>query len=322
LETGSGSVWRELGAAVISPATGFNRLVYGTRFAPVFPSYDPAVFTRVDIGGNVSAHYTTNVTVNADPSAPPSRQNFRKAAGSATFTIGYGLPGKPDYEYSRPFDYFNFEFTADTINTFSAVYSRGLLAGRDYQLGDRYRGIWGLYGIYDYAAPNIFRVSNTAGAVGTTGQWWLSHSVALQGTALAGVGYAAGGVIHGSGVTAPGVGGEGQRNYHYGVAPEAVVALRLILGDRADLDATARGYYISKLGATESTGSETIDTIDVALTVRVAGLHGLTIRYSESSREGRYVRQPTSHQTVRTATIGYTLLGHERFGAVDWRNGS
>jgi hypothetical protein len=321
LETGSGSVWRELGAAVISPATGFNRLVYGTRFAPVFPSHDPAVFTRVDIGGNFSSHYTTNVTPNADPSAPPARQNFRKAAGIATFTIGYGLPGKPDYEYERPFDYFNFEFTADTLNTFSAVYSRGLLVGRSYTVGDGYRGIWGLYGIYDYAAPNIFRVSNTAGAVGTTGQWWLSRNVALQGTALTGVGYAGGGVIRGSGLTTPGVGGEGQRNYHYGVAPEAVLALRLILADRADLDATARGYYISKLGATESTGSETIDTVDVALTIRVSGLHGLTIRYSESSRDGRCVRQPSSHQTVRTATIGYTLLGHERFGAVDWRDG-
>jgi hypothetical protein len=36
----------ELGAAVISPATGFNRLVYGKRFSPVFRSYDPAVFAR------------------------------------------------------------------------------------------------------------------------------------------------------------------------------------------------------------------------------------------------------------------------------------
>src|SRR6185437_2290994 len=60
LESGSGSTpgfWRELGAAVISPGTGFNRLVYGKRFAPVFRSYDPAVFTRVDLAGSVFSHY-------------------------------------------------------------------------------------------------------------------------------------------------------------------------------------------------------------------------------------------------------------------------
>jgi hypothetical protein len=325
LESGSGSTpgfWRELGAALISPGTGFNRLAFGKRFAPVFRSYDPAVFTRVDLAGTLRSRYHSNINVNADPSAPPAQQNYQGADGSATFTMAYGLPGKPDYGYDRPFDYFNFEFTADNVNSIESIFSRGLLVGRSYEAGDSYRGVWGLYGIYDYVAPNIFRVSNTAGAVGTTAQLWLSHSVALQGTALAGVGYAGGGVIRGAGVTAPSIGGEGLRNYHYGVTPESALALRLILGDRADLDATARGYYISKLGASESTGSETLDTVDVALTVRIFDLHAITIRYSQSSRDGRYVNQPDSHQTVRTTTIAYTLLGHERFGAVDWRNGS
>ena len=33
---GGPSWWRELGATLLSPPTGFNRLVYGNRFAPVF----------------------------------------------------------------------------------------------------------------------------------------------------------------------------------------------------------------------------------------------------------------------------------------------
>jgi hypothetical protein len=113
--------------------------------------------------------------------------------------------------------------------------------------------------------------------------------------------------------------GEGQRNYHYGVAPEATLATRLIWRDRAALDATARLYYISRFGATESTGSETINRIDVALTVRVFNLHGITIRYAESSRDGRYAQRAYSHQRVATFSIGYTLLGNSRFGTVDWR---
>jgi hypothetical protein len=147
----------------------------------------------------------------------------------------------------------------------------------------------------------------------------LSQQVALQGTALTGIGYAGGGVIHGSGVTNPSPNGEGLRNYHYGVTPESILALRLIMSDRAALEATARGYYISKLGATESTGSETIDRVDVALTIRVYDMHGLTVRYGQSNRDGRYKNLPSSHQRVSTVSVGYTLLGHERFGAVDWR---
>ncbi|HEY3731723.1 MAG TPA: DUF3943 domain-containing protein [Steroidobacteraceae bacterium] len=311
--------WRELGAAIISPPTGFNRLVYGDRFTPVFPSYQPAVFTRIDISGNISTRYQSNINVNADPSAPPTSQTLQRSRGVASLAVGYGLPGKPDYAYDRPFDYFNFELTLDTANAVESMFSRGLLLGDEYQAGDRYRGLWGLYGIYDYSAPNIFRVSNTAAAVGTVSQWWLSRQVALQGTALIGVGYAGGGVIRGAGVTGSGPLGEGQRNYHYGLTPESILASRLIFGDRAALDATGRGYYISKVAASESTGSETIDRFDVVFTLRVYGLHGLTVRYSESTRDGRYVGLPNSHQSVATISIGYTLLGHTRFGAVDWR---
>jgi hypothetical protein len=62
-----------------------------------------------------------------------------------------------------------------------------------------------------------------------------------------------------------------------------------------------------------------MDRFDVALTVRVFDLHGITVRFTESTRDGRYVGLPDSHQVVRTISLGYTLLGHSRFGVVDWR---
>src|SRR6185437_881541 len=190
--------WRELAAGIVSPPTAINRFVFGDRFTPIFPSNHPEVFTSVN--------------VNADPSAPPANQTLQRARAETAVTIAYGLPGKPGYTYDRPFDYFNFDFALDTATGVESVFSRGLLYGTDYSSGRNYRGLWGLYGLYDYAAPNIFRVSNTAGAVGTTGQWWLSQRVALQETALLGVGYAAGGVIHGAGVAPPGPAGDGLRN--------------------------------------------------------------------------------------------------------------
>jgi len=321
-DSGDPHWWRELAAGIISPPTAFNRLVFGNRFKAVFPSNDPALFTRFDVSANASTHYSSNINVNADPSAPPANQTLQRATAETSFTIAYGLPGKPDYSYDRPFDYFNFDFALDTATGVESVFSRGLLYGTDYASGETYRGLWGLYGLYDYAAPNIFRVSSTAGAVGTTGQWWLSQSVALQQTALLGVGYAAGGVIHGAGVARPSPEGGGQRNYHYGVAPESVIALRLVFANRAALDATARGYYISGLGATESTGSETIERLDIALTMRVYKQHGITVRYRVSNRDGQYSDEPDSHQRVSTLNIGYTFIGQDDFGAVDWRAGA
>jgi hypothetical protein len=140
---GEPRLWRRVAAAVISPSVGVNRLIYGKRFDGVFRSNDPAVFTRVDLGASLSTHFSSNVNVNADPSAPPTAQVYKRQSESALLTMSYGLPGKADYSYERPFDYFNFEVAADTNNGIEAVFSRGLLFGTDYEAGPNYRGIWG-----------------------------------------------------------------------------------------------------------------------------------------------------------------------------------
>ena len=67
------------------------------------------------------------------------------------------------------------------------VSSRGLIAGIDYG-GERLAGIWGLYGTYDYLAPDDYRISSTAFTVGTTIQASISDSLLVQGSGLVGVG--------------------------------------------------------------------------------------------------------------------------------------
>ena len=323
LESGSHespTALRELGATLISPPTGFNRLAYGKRFDGVFRSYAPAVFTRAEFGVSVSTHFQSNINVNADRTLPPATQTLARKQVAADFTMGYGLPGKPGYAYSRPFDYFAFEFIAATDSVVETIFSDGLMYGNAYEIGKGYRGIWGLYADYSYVAPQIFRVSTTATSFGTTGQCWLSRSVALQGSALVGLGYGAGGVVHGAGITQPGPNGEGRRDYHYGVAPQGLVDLRLILGDRVSIDTKVRDFYISDLFASESAGTENIVRADFALTIRAHNLQGLTLRYSHSVRDGRYAGLPRSYQTIGTVSLGYTLVGHTQFGAVDWRD--
>jgi hypothetical protein len=234
--------------------------------------------------------------------------------GVADFSMDYGLPGKPDYTYKRPFDYFTIKATVASGNGFENILTHGLLVGRDYKAGPNFRGIWGLYGSYDYIAPQIFRISSTALSLGTTGQYWLSDNIALQGTGLMGIGYAAVGALHSSADPAE------ERDYHYGVAPQALVALRMIFGQKYSLDLTGREYFVSKLGAAAGTGgNDNIARLDAALTWRITGKHAVSLRYLLSRRDASYLG--TSDQTQTRGTIGlyYTLLGHDRFGAVDWR---
>ncbi|MCX5827778.1 MAG: DUF3943 domain-containing protein [Deltaproteobacteria bacterium] len=291
--------WRELGAAVLSPPLGLNRLVFGDSFKSIFPSHNPATSWRLRLGASVSRSYDQG-------GSPDNRTD-----ATIDFSMAYGLPGKPGYSYKRPFDYFNVEFLASSIsdNPLQDIMIRGLLFGKEYEVGESYRGVWGLYGGYDYISPQTFRVSSTAASLGTTFQWWLAQTVALQGSVLGGVGYGAAGTTT----------GVGERNYHYGVDPQGLLALRLVFGNRAMLDVTGRAYYIGGTGSTEP-GTENIGRLNAGLTVRVYGRHALGIQYIASSRDAYYPNRADVHQTTGTVSLVYTLLGGTGFGAVEWRD--
>lgn len=302
LEKGGGEpgFLRGLGAALISPATGFNRLVGDERFDAVFPSRDPALFARVRLGASLSEEVTQEGV----------SQTFKRKEAIADFQMSYGFPGKPGYSYTRPFDYFDFQFTAVNTNVFENIMSRGLLAGTDYAMGDTYRGVWGLYGNYDYITPQIFRVSSTALCLGTTGALRLSRAVQLQGTLLGGLGYGAAGISRSTGA---------ERDYHYGATPQGLLALRLLFGGVANLDMTVRGFYVSGTASTQNQGSERIARGDAALTVRVYGHNTITLKYVASRRDAYYPDLPDRHQTIGAFSLLYGLVssGH-KFGAVEW----
>ena len=293
-------MWRELAAAAISPSSGFNRLLFGGRLTAVFPSRDPAYYSRIQIGfsGSAKGEQGTSTT------------KLRRNEALTDFSIDYGLPGKPGYSYTRPFDYFNLQATASSANGFENLMTRGLLTGREHNIGANYRGIWGLYGSYDYIAPQIFRISSTALSLGSTAEWRMSDVVALQGTAMLGVGYAAVGTTRGD-VT--------ERDYHYGVAPQALIATRLIFSDTASLDLTAREYFVSNVAATDRGGHDNIVRVDASYTHRIERRHAITIKYLGNRRDASF--SDLGGRTQKRGTIGifYTFLGQDGFGHVDWR---
>jgi hypothetical protein len=172
----------------------------------------------------------------------------------------------------------------------------------------------GLFGSYDYVSPQIFRISSTAVSFGTTEQWWLTRRIALQGTALAGLGFAGAGTIPVA---------DGMRDYHYGATPQGLLALRTIFSRRAMLDMTAREYYVSGTGSDDKRGSEQIFRADAGVTVRLFGHQAIGLEFLESSRHGQYVRARDQNASEGKFSLVYTLLGEPGFGAVNWgKNGT
>jgi len=176
-------------------------------------------------------------------------------------------------------------------------------------VGENYRGIWGLYANYDYLSPQIFHVSTTSLSLGTTGQWWVSRDVALQGTVLTGLGYSAASTARWAAENP---------EYHYGTAARAALALRLIAGTRAAVDVSARMVSLGSI-TRRSSGRDEISRVDSAFTWKISGPHAVGVNYVWSHRSADFPGTPGRRQTLGRVGLYYTLLGQQGFGAVDWR---
>jgi hypothetical protein len=292
--------WREVGAAVVSPPVGFNRLAFGNRFKGIYPSNNPEYYSRLAVG--VSSATTDE---------PGPAKEVKRTEGVVDFALDYGLPGKRDYVYRRPFDYFSFQATASTGVGFESVLTRGLLFGTDYGKDtDRYRGIWGLYGSYDYISPSVFRLASSALSLGTTLEWRASQNVTFQGSLLGGLGYATVSTVRGI---------PDERANHYGMAPQAALVFRTIFSERASLDLSAREYFVSDVSGGDRGGHDNIVRGDATFTWRVAGQHAIAVKYQFSRRDAEF--PDIGDRTQKRGTIGifYTLLGRDRFGTGEWK---
>jgi len=294
-------------AMLLAPPTALNRHMFGRRLKIGLPDSAPATAWQIGLGATADAHAR-------DPllEATQLRRN-----ATAQFSIAYGLPGTPGYDYTRPLDYFDLQASglSSSSNPIENVMLRGLLIGRKTRDAGSSRGVWGLYGSYDYISPFLFRVSSTALSLGTTRQYWLAPALALQGSVLGGVGYGAAGTIPAAPSTPT---AEVVRDYHFGVTPQSLVALRFIAGDRATFDITTRGYYVSGLGSDDTHGSETIFRGNAGINVRVIGGHTLGAQFVESIRSARYGKLSDRRLSEGTITISYSFLGSNHFNAVKW----
>lgn len=285
-------------ATLLSPTNAFNRGVFGRRFDSVFPSNGAEYYRRLQLG----AAGTT-----LDVRGPATK--LRPNEGMLEASMEYGLPGPADYRYSRPFDHFVVQATASTANGFENVLARGLLVGQRHDIGERYRGVWGLYGSFDYIAPQIFRISSTALSLGTAGQLWLSDRVALQTNGLIGAGFAAVGAVNRNDAN----------DYHYGITPQTLFSGRLIVGERVSLDVTARDYFVSDVPATNIPGNDNIARVDASFTLRLYGNNAITVKSLWSRRDAYHADLRKRTQVRGTLGLMYTFLGQARLGSVDWR---
>ena len=285
--------WRKLASVLASPPAGINHLLVGDPAESLAADAVPFSDIRVQFG-------TSAATTGRAQSASSLAQIKPRLA----LSMDYGYPGNASYRHERPFDYFRIESSV-SAEGMEQLSTRGLIAGADYGAG-RLGGIWGLYGTYDYFAPDDFNFSSTAVSVGTTLQASLSESLVVQSSGLVGAGYAA----------VQSLDQTDGRDYHYGAGPQALANFRVIAGRRAALDVTAREYFISGVGGFGTTQRDLIFVGDTSLAIRIYQRHALALTYQLARRTSDLLARPDYTRAQSTAGVFYTFLGSGGFGAV------
>jgi Domain of unknown function (DUF3943) len=285
--------WRTLASVLASPPTGINHLLVGNPAGSLAPDAVPFSDIRVQVG-------TTAIATGGSR----SRSSLAQYQPRLALSMDYGYPGSASYRHERPFDYFRIESSVSREGL-EHLSTRGLVAGADYGAG-RLAGIWGLYGIYEYFAPDGFHFSSTALSFGTTLQARMSESLVVQSSGLVGGGY----------VGAQSLDRTDGRDYHYGVAPQALMNLRLIAGRRAALDLTAREYFVSAVGGFGTGQRDLISLGDASLVLRVYRRNALGFTYQFARRNSDLLALPDETQARSTVGVFYTFLGSGGFGAV------
>ena len=103
------------------------------------------------------------------------------------------------------------------------------------------------------------------------------------------------------------------------MAPQAALALRLVMGERASVDLGVREFFISRLAGGDRGGYDNVVRAEASLTVRVHRQHAVAIKYQFSRRDAQFPDLGERTQTRGTIGLFYTLLGNDRFGMADWR---
>ena len=291
-------VWRTLASVLASPPTGINHVLVGDPAGSLAPDAVPFSDIRVQFG-------TTAIATGRSRSVSSLALNQPRLA----LSMDYGYPGNASYRHERPFDYFRIESSV-SAEGLEHLSTRGLVAGADYGAGAPRRHLGPLWHLRLLRARRLsllqhgVLVRHHAASIGYPSRWWCRVP----------------GLWEGATSRAQSVDQTDGRDYHYGVAPQALVNLRLIAGRRAALDLTAREYFVSAVGGFGTGQRDLIFVGDASLAVRVYRRHALGLTYQLAGRSSDFLALPDQTQGAVDGrrVLHVPRVGRLRRGAVDY----
>jgi len=155
--SGAERTWREIGATLVNPIRGFNRLMTGKTSGY---AANPSDWHSNDFGGFISAG-TNHIADGTDFSN----------AEQAYLLKSYFVYGDPftDHENSKPYEFFDLRFALNLhghVPFIQEVSGNALIAGRNTYRGDSGQTLWGFFQHYDFLDTKAYQFGGQSLGVG------------------------------------------------------------------------------------------------------------------------------------------------------------
>lgn len=270
--TGAERTWRELGAGLLNPVRGINRLIKGKTRQVNSHSRQAKkpVIGIVSFGGN---NVGEGLDLQNSTNTPLLKMQFV-----------YGSPFEKD-EFRKPFEYFNLHLGINISkeNTISNFFGEALLYGRNFNFQGNLDNLEqdnliGIYQHFDYLANQVYKVSASALGLGV-----ISRFPAYEGMMLYTSCHLNGIVLGGSNSAYAQKSG---RDYNLGPGFSSKLEGWLVNNKYGELYFSYLNYMIYTLSGAE--GHETITITNGRIETPLWKNLGLGIEYLFYQRKGVY----------------------------------
>jgi len=162
---------RRTAASIIDPVGAINRATWGDAWAKTIP---PALNAYFGVGWQQPTHLM-------------GAEHGGSGQLHVEAYVEHGLMGDRSFQPRRPLDHFTLQtaldVTGDEIE--ALLYVRGMLLGSSMRSTDGLRGMYGLFGGYDYNNNHYVRASMLGVGPGAAAEWGVGGNAYLSGTAAA-----------------------------------------------------------------------------------------------------------------------------------------
>lgn len=298
-------VARQAGAFILDPVGTLNRLAFDGAYDPGDVERLPPHFAWLSAGVNLGS-------VARNPATLETEQTTG-LQGRAQVRLIYGPPGDPRFGYSTPFSHFDLELVVQAPEPLTLqLFTKGLLLGQQFgSASSKLRGLWGLFGQYDFSIASLVRISAVAFGPGVAlqanlgGDWYFHFN-----STIGGVPFASAGSVGLEGV-------EGVRDYHIGPGVHFFAEWRLTNREWGWLRVAGREWFTFGV-YTPPNGWESVTYLTAGPMVRLASRIGITAEVNVSLRRS-YFADATFDRKVNAYSLAVSLLylSGDGFGVVE-----